>query len=161
MRLTLPVIALGILASGLAVRPLDAAISSDSLSVTATVQASCLVSTTDTVFRTYAAAANTASAVSVACSNSTPYMVTLSAAMAPVAAVTGRQMTGSGFAMLGYELSSNPRGVANMRQDTSTDSAAGFGSGSNSLLAIHDQIPAAQCAIPDACIDTIIVVVTY
>ncbi len=161
MRLTLPVIALGILASGLAVKPVDAAISSASLSVTATVQASCLVSTTDTVFTTYAAAANTASAVSVDCDNSTPYMVTLNAAMAPVAATIGRQMTCSGFAMLGHGLSSNSRGAANMRQGMSTDSAPGFGSDFNSLLAIHDQIPAAQCVAPSAYPDAMIVVVTY
>jgi spore coat protein U-like protein len=69
-------------------------------------------------------------------------------------------MTGSGFALLGYVLGPNLRPSANVRQTLNSD-AAGIGGGSISLLAIHDQIPAAQCATPDAYIDTMIVVVTY
>jgi spore coat protein U-like protein len=160
MRLTLPVIALGILASGLAVRPVDAAISSDSLSVTATVQASCLVSTADTVSRTNAGVANTASAVSVACSNSAPYSVSLDSGVVHGATVALRPITGSGFALLGDALGPNLTGIANGRQARNYDST-GFDNSSALELAIHDQFPAAQCAKPGAFADTMIVVVTY
>jgi spore coat protein U-like protein len=155
------VFTLAIPALCLVAKPANAATPSASISVSATIQASCLVSTTDTVFRTYAAAAHAASTVSVTCSNFVPYNVIISAAMAPGATGTDGRMTGSRVALLGYALFSNHRAIANRPQDLSTDSAAGFGSGSNSLLAIHDQIPAAQCATPSAYPDTMIVVVTY
>ena len=155
------VFTLAIPALCLVAKPANAATPSASISVSATIQASCLVSTTDTVFRTYAAAAHAASAVSVACSNFVPYNVSLSAAMAPGATGTAGRMTGSSFALLGYALTSNHRAIANRPQDLSTDSAAGFGGGSNSLLAIHDQIPAAQYVAPGSYADTISVTVTY
>ena len=117
MRSTFPVLTLGILAAALAARPVAAATASASISVTATVQASCLVSATATAFGTYAgAAANAASAVSVACSNSTPYNVSLSTAVAPGAAVANREMTGSGVALPGFALRSNFRRMVNWGQ---------------------------------------------
>ncbi|MGD1107171.1 MAG: spore coat protein U domain-containing protein [Terracidiphilus sp.] len=161
MKTTLLVLALGVLASALAARPLAAATASASISVTATVQASCQVSTTATAFRAYAAPADAASSVSVACSNSTPYNVNLSATSAPGATGTIRPMTGSGFVLLGYALNSNPRGTANWRQALGTDAAAGFGSGSAPELAILGQFSAGQYATADAYADTMMVVVTY
>ncbi len=159
MRSTLRVLALGILASGLAVRPVAAATASASLSVTATVQVSCLVSATATAFRPHAADA--ASAVSVACSNSTPYSVRLSAALVPGAASAIQKMTRSGVVLPGYVLSSNSRGVVKCGQALGADAVAGSGSGAAPVLAIHGRISAAKSASAAAFADTMTVLVTY
>ncbi len=161
MKTSLPVLALGILASALAARPVAAATATTSISVSATVQASCLVSTTATAFRTYAAAVDPASAVSVNCSNSTPYNVSLSAGLAPGATGTIRAMTGPGVALLGYALLANSSGIVNWGQALRNEPVAGPGSTSTPLLSIHGRISAAQCAAAGACADTVIVVVTY
>ncbi len=162
MRSTFPVLTLGILAAALAARPVAAATASASISVTATVQASCLVSATATAFGTYAgAAANAASAVSVACSNSTPYNVSLSTAVAPGAAVANREMTGSGVALPGFALRSNFRRMVNWGQPLLVDTAAGSVSSSAPVLAIHRRISAWQYPTAGAGVDTITVVVTY
>jgi len=161
LKTTLPVFAFCILASGSTIKPVAAATASASISVSATVQASCVANVTTTALVVYAAATDAASAVSVACSNSAAYNVSLNSGEASGAAVAIRPLTPSGFALLGDALSSTPRGIPNRRQAISTDAATGLGIVSNSLLAIHNQIPAAQCVLPDAYIDTMIVVVTY
>lgn len=152
---------LGLVTSGWTARPVNAATASASISVSATVQASCLAAVNATMLGIYSAQADPASVVSVACSNSAPYSVTLGATSAHVATRGLRETTGSGFVLLRYALSPNIRGIASWGQAASTNRLAWFGSGSNSLLAIHDQIPAAQCATPGADADTLIVVVTY
>jgi spore coat protein U-like protein len=141
---TLPVLALGVLASGLVVASVHAATASTSIGVSATVQASCLAST-----------------VSVDCSNSVSYNVSLSAVMTHDANLGTRPMLDSGFAPLGSALSSSPGGIANWGQAVSTDTLAWLGSGFSSLLARNGRYPAAQCAAFGADADTIIVVVTY
>lgn len=161
MRSTLPVLTLGILATALAARPVEAATASASISVTATVQASCLASTTATAFRTYAAAAGAASAISVACSNSTPYNVSLSASLTPGATGTMREMSGSGGALLGYALCANSQGIVNRGQAFGAGMLANSDSGSTTALAIHGQAPAAQSATAGPFPGTVIVVVTY
>ena len=162
MSSTFPVLTLGVLAAALAARPVAAATASASISVTATVQASCLVSATATAFGTYAVAAvDAASAVSVACSNSTPYNVSLSAARSPDAAVAVRKMTGSGVALPGFALRSNFRRIVNWGRPLGADTAAASGSSSAPVLAIHHRISAWQYLTASADVDTITVVVTY
>ncbi len=146
MRFTLPFLASGILVSGLAVGPVDAATPNASISVSVKVQTSCLVSATATAFRTYTAAVDAASTVSVVCSSSTPYNIRLSPVL-PRGATEGMQeMTVSRVALLGHLLSSNPRGIVNRRQALGEDTAAASGAGS---------APAGANA------DTVTVVVTY
>jgi spore coat protein U-like protein len=161
MKTTLSALALAILASGPAVMSVAAATASASIGVSATVQASCLASTSGTVFRTDSAPSNAASAVSITCSNSVPYTVTLSATAAPGATVARRQMTISDFSLLGHALISNILGTANRGQAVSAGTVGELGSCSNSLLAIRHQLPAAQYATPSAYSDAMIVVVTY
>jgi hypothetical protein len=69
-------------------------------------------------------------------------------------------MSGSGFALLGYAPGPNLRRTTNERQDLSTDAATGFGVGSVTELGLPRRL-SAQCAAPDAYVDTMIVVVTY
>jgi spore coat protein U-like protein len=160
MKTTLPVLALGFLALSLAVRPADAATASASFSVSATVQASCLAAVHARAIRTYNAAADAASAVSVACSNSALYSVSLDSGPVYDAAPALRPMPGAGFALLGNVLGSDLTGIAIGRQARNYD-PTGFGNSSALELAIHGRIPAAQCAQPSAYPDTVIVVVTY
>jgi spore coat protein U-like protein len=162
MKSALSVFALGFLALGLAPRAAVAATASASFAVTATVQAGCQVSANAMTFGTYTGVvANAASTVSVTCSNSTPYNVGLSAGMASGATVAARMMTGPGTALLGYALSSNPRGIVNWGQTVGTDTVAGCGNGSAQALSVHGQIPAGQYVAAGAYADTITVTVTY
>ena len=142
MKTTLPVLALGILASCLAVRRADAAIASASLSVTATVQVSCV-----------------ASAVTVDCSNSVPFNVSLSTAVARDANLATRTMLGSGFALLRHALGPNLGGIANGRQAGDYD-PTGFGNSSALELAFRSRL-SAQHLTPGAYPESIIVMVTY
>ena len=74
---------LGLLASGLVAVPAVAATASNSLSVSVTVQATCTVTASTLSFGNYTGSATTAtSAVSVTCTNATPYNVGLSAGTA-------------------------------------------------------------------------------
>ena len=161
VRFPSPVFALAILAPGLAIGSIHAATASASFSVSATVQASCLATVSAPEIRANVAPTDAASAVSVACSNSAPYSVSLDSGVAHDAAVALRPMTGSGFALLGDALSPNIRGIANWGQALSTGTAAGFGSGFAQELAILGRLSAAQGATPGANPDTLIVVVTY
>jgi spore coat protein U-like protein len=161
MKTKIPVLAFSFLASALAVRSVAAATASASFSVSATVQASCVAAVTATAIKTYNEATDAASAVSVDCSNSAPYSVSLDSGLVHDAAVALRPMTRSRFALLGYPLSSNPRGIANWGQAVTPDTSTWFGSDLNSLLVTNRRYSAAQCATPGAYLDTMIVVVTY
>ncbi len=160
VRFPSPVFALAILAPGLAIGSIHAATASASFSVSATVQASCLAAVTARAIRTYNAAADAASAVSVACSNFAPYSVSLDSGSVHDAALALRPMHGAGFALQGNALGSNLTGIANGRPARNYD-PSGFGNSSALELATHGRIPAAQCAKPSAYPDTVIVVVTY
>jgi len=162
MRSALPVFVLGILTSGIALRPAVAVTAGVSFGVSATVQASCRASANAAAFRTFAAAAaNTTSLFSVTCSNSAPYNVSVSAGMGSRPDVAIREMPGFGTALLGLPLSSNPQGILNRGQTVGADMVAGVGDGSAQVLAGHDPISAGQYAAAGAYADTIIVTVTY
>lgn len=160
VRFPSPVFALAILAPALAIGSIHAATASASFSVSATVQASCLAAVTARALRTYNAAADAASAVLVACSNSAPYSVSVDSGPVHDAALALRSMPGAGFALLGNALGSNLTGIANGRQTRNYD-PTGFGNSSALELAIHGRIPAAQCTVPGTYPDTMIVVVAY
>ena len=132
--------------SGLAVGPVDAATPNASISVSVKVQTSCLVSATATAFRTYTAAVDAASTVSVVCSRFCPVQ---HQAQSSVAARSHSGHAGDDrfcVALLGHLLSSNPRGIVNRRQALGEDTAAASGAGF---------APAGANA------DTVTVVVTY
>jgi spore coat protein U-like protein len=153
---------LGLLMSSLAPAPAVAATASASFAVTATVEAGCQVSANAMTFGTYAGVvASAASPVSVTCSNSAPYNVDLSAGMAAGATVAARTMTGPGAALLGYALSSNPRGIVNWGQTVGRDTVTGSGNGTAEALSVHDQIAAGRYFAAGAHADSITVTVTY
>lgn len=163
MRFTLPVFGLGILASGLMLRPSVAATPSATFGVSATVQTSCRAASANAIaFRTYAAkAANPTYPVSVTCSNFAPYNVDFSAGMGFGATAAIRQMIGLGAALPGYALSSSPRGIVNRGHTAGTDAMAGAGNGAAQVLVDQGQISEGQYVAPGAHADSIIVTVTY
>jgi spore coat protein U-like protein len=162
MKSVLPTFALGFLVLGLATKPAVAATATTTFSVTATVQSTCLVSATAMAFGTYTGAvATSTSAVSVTCTNTTPYNVGLSAGLATGATVTTRQMTGPASALLGYALFSNSARTTNWGQTIGTDTVTGTGNGAAQALTVYGQATAGQFVAPGAYTDTITATVTY
>jgi spore coat protein U-like protein len=129
--------------------------------VSATVQATCLVSASPLAFGTYnGTVSNTSTTVSVTCTNTTPYNVGLNAGVATGATVTTRKMTGSS-ATLNYGLFSDSGHATNWGNTVGTDTVAGSGNGSAQSLTVYGQVPAGQYVAPGAYSDTITATVTY
>jgi spore coat protein U-like protein len=158
----LPVVALCFLTLGLVSRPAFAATATTSFGVSATVQATCLVSATGMAFGTYTGvAATSTSAVSVTCTNTTTYNVGLSAGLSTGATVTTRSMTGPASALLGFALFSDSARTVNWGQTIGTDTVTGTGNGSSQAITVYGQVAAAQYVAPGSYADTISATVTY
>lgn len=162
LKTALPTVALALLALGVASRPALAATITTTFGVTATVQATCLVSATPLAFGTYTgiAAASTGS-VSVTCTNTTLYNVGLSAGLATGVTVTTRKMTGPSSALLSYAMFSDAARTVNWGQTVGTDTVAGSGNGSAQVLTVYGQVSSGQFVAPGAYSDTITATVTY
>ena len=131
-----------------------------SFTVTATVAANCLISTTNLAFGSYAGTQLDASAtVAVNCTNTTSYNVGLNAGTATGATVTSRKMN-SGTALLNYALFSNAGRTTNWGS-TPAQGVAGTGSGGNQQITVYGRVAAGQHAAPGAYSDAIIATVTY
>lgn len=155
--------ALGFLALGLGSKAADATTTTTTtFAVSATVQATCLVSASPMSFGTYTGAVvNTTSTVSVTCTNTTAYNVGLSAGLASGATVTTRQMTGPSSAVLGYSLFSDSSRSVNWGSTIGTDTVTGTGNGSSQALTVYGQTAAGQYVTPGSYTDTITATVTY
>jgi spore coat protein U-like protein len=122
--------------------------------VTATVSASCSVTATDLAFGPYLATAGAAldasSTISVTCSNSHPYDVSVGATPAT------RTMAGPAGSTLNY-------GMFNEAARTSAFGVTGAtGSGAAQAYTVYGRVPAGQfLARPGAHSDTVTVTVTY
>jgi len=135
---------------------------STTFGVTATVQSTCLITATTMSFGTYnGAAANASSTVSVTCSNSTTYNVSLNPGSASGATVANRKMSGPSSSLLNYNLFSDSARTLNWGQTVGTDTVTGTGSGSSQSLTVYGQLPASQYVAPGAYADTITATVTY
>lgn len=152
---------LGGLALGLAPDSAIAATATTTFGVTATVQATCLISATTMAFGTYTGVvANSTSTVSVTCTNTTPYNVGLDAGLATGATVTTRKMAGTGGALLNYALYSDSARTLNWG-NSSGSWVAGTGNGSAQTLTVYGQVAAAQYLAPGSYSDTITATVNY
>jgi spore coat protein U-like protein len=161
-KFALPAMLLGFMVLGLASRPVLAATATTTFGVSATVQATCLVSATAMAFGTYTGAvATSTSTVSVTCTNTTPYNVGLSAGLATSATVTTRSMTGPAAALLSYSLFSDAARTVNWGQTIGTDTVTGTGNGAAQPITVYGQVAAAQYVAPGAYADTITATVTY
>jgi spore coat protein U-like protein len=162
LKSALPAVALSFLALSLPSTPAVAATTTTTFGVSATVQATCLVSASALAFGTYTGVvANSTSAVSVTCTNTTPYNVGLSAGLATGATVSARKMTGPASALLGYAMYSDAARTVNWGQTIGTDTVAGTGNGSAQAITVYGQAAAGQYVAPGAYADTITATVTY
>jgi spore coat protein U-like protein len=162
MKTAIYAFALGFLALGLGSKAADAATATTTFAVSATVQATCLVSASPMSFGNYSGAVvNTTSTVSVTCTNTTGYNVGLSAGLATNATVTTRQMTGPSSAVLGYSLFSDSSRSVNWGSTVGVDTVVGTGNGSAQSLTVYGQTAAGQYVTPGSYTDTITATVTY
>lgn len=162
LKSSLSVATLGFLALSLTPAPAQAATATTTFAVTATVQATCLISATPMAFGTYTGVvATSTSTISVTCTNTTPYNVGLNAGLATGATVTTRKMTGPASALLSYSLTSDSAHAVNWGQTIGTDTVTGTGNGSAQAITVYGQVGAAQYVAPGAYSDTITATVTY
>jgi spore coat protein U-like protein len=131
-------------------------------SVTATVQPSCLISTTALNFGVYARAlVNATSTVTVTCTNSTTFNVGLNAGVGSAATVTSRKITSPASATLKYSLFRNSARTQNWGNTVGTDTVAGTGNGAAQSITAYGQMAAGQSGNPAVYTDTITATVTY
>jgi spore coat protein U domain-containing protein, fimbrial subunit CupE1/2/3/6 len=132
-------------------------------SVAATIVNACNISATNLAFGTYTGTlTNSASTISVLCTNSTGYNVGLDAGKGSGATVAKRRMTGPGGTSLTYELFRNLGRTLNWGNTVGTDTVAGTGSGSVQAIMVYGQIPAGQNdGAPGNYTDTITATITY
>lgn len=143
-------------------KPAQAATATTTFQVTATVQATCLISATNLAFGTYTGVVTTStSTITVTCTNTSPYNVGLNAGTATGATVTTRQMSGPGGASLSYALYQDAAHTKNWGNTVGTDTVAGTGNGSAQALTAYGQVGAGQFVTPGAYVDTITATVTF
>ena len=133
-----------------------------SFGVSATVQATCLVSAPSVTFAIHTGAMlNATSTVSVNCTNSTPYSISLSAGSPNGAAVATRRTTETDSALLIYALAPNSQEVVTQGRMVDTDTAGGTGNGSTQVLADLGKFSAERHVTAGAYADTIAVTVIF
>lgn len=139
-----------------------AATTTATFAVTATVQATCQISTNPLAFGTYTGAQiATTTTLAVTCTNTTPYNIGLNAGTATGATVTTRKMTGPASATLSYSMSRDSAHTINWGQTVGTDTQAGTGNGSAQTITVYGLLAAGQYPAPGAYSDTITATVTY
>jgi spore coat protein U-like protein len=162
IKLASSALALCFLTLRLVARPILAATPTASFSVTATVQAGCLVSATASAYWTYPAPlTNAVSAVSVTCTNATPYIIDLRAGRASGATGPNRRMTGPFSALPGYQPDSHFEGIVNWSRMVGIVTAAGAGNGFSPMLSVQTQTATKQYAAASAYSDTVTLTITY
>lgn len=135
---------------------------SHSFTVTTTIAPSCTISATAMAFGTYAGSVlDTTSTLSVSCTSTTPYNISLNQGLAAAATVTSRRMTLSGSNLLAYTLSSNAARTVNWGQTIGTDTVAGTGNGAAQAVTVYGRIAAGQRVTPGSYADTIVATITY
>ena len=150
------------LASCLVSLPAIAATATASFGVSATVQATCLASAPAMAFATgTAAVVRAASNVSVNCSHSAPYTVSLSTGLTPLTTVTAGMMAGSASALSGHALSPGSAHPVDLGRTVGSNPAAGAGNGPSQPLPAQGQTARVQDVAPSVYADTIFVTVTY
>ena len=129
-----------------------------------TIQASCtLASTSGIAFGTsgvLAANVDATGSLSVQCTNTTPYVVSLDQGAASGATTSTRKMT-SGGSTVSYNLYRDSGRTQNWGNSAGVDTVAGTGSGSAQTLTVYGRVPAQSTPAPGNYSDTVNVTVTY
>jgi spore coat protein U-like protein len=153
---------LGVLALGLNCTSAAAATATSNFQVTATVQATCLISAGALGFGTYTGVlSNATSTISVTCTNTSGYNIGLSAGTTSGATVAARKMAGTGTDVLNYALFRDSSRTNNWGETVGTDTLAGSGNGLAQTITVYGQVPAGQYVSPGAYSDTITATITY
>jgi spore coat protein U-like protein len=162
MRFRLSIFAFSLALSTLVIGHAAGATASASFSVSATVQAGCVVSAQPLRFGiNVGAAPSGASPVSVNCTHSTPYNIGIIAAAQPNASRAEWNMRGPESSLRYYALSSNSARIVNWAQKAESELVTEVSKGALQALLVDGHIPAAQFVASGAYTDAIIVTVTY
>ena len=138
-----------------------AATATSSLIVTATVLSVCTIVAGPLAFGNYSNVVLNASAtLSVACTVSSPYNVSLDVGSGNGATITTRRMT-NGASTLQYRLFSDAARSVNIGQTIGTDTISGTGNGLTQTLTIYGQILPNQLVTPGIYSDTVTATITY
>ena len=132
-------------------------------SVSVTLQASWSVTAAPLNFGTVGvltSAVNATTNLSVACTYTTPYTVSLSAGAASGATTTTRAMT-QGASKVYYSLYQNAAMTQNWGNNIGVDTVAGTGTGSAQSIPVYGQVPAQTTPTIGSYSDTILVTVNY
>ena len=134
----------------------------DTITVTATVLATCTVSASDLNFGNYSGALiDASSAVTVNCTNLTVFNIGLNAGTATGATVTTRKMTSPASATLNYALFRDSARTLNWGNTVGTDTLVSQANGTAVQYGVFGRMAAGQSGNPALYSDTIIVTVTY
>ena len=152
----------------LAVHASQATTAGNTFQVTATVVSACTVAGTALNFGSnidpLAAATplDASSTLSVQCTNTTPYSVSLSAGANAGGAsnFTARAMK-SGSNSLGYQLYLDAGRSSIWGDGTGSSTVSGTGSGSTQSLTIYGRLPSLNNVVPGSSTDTVTVTVSY
>ncbi|UOA09793.1 spore coat U domain-containing protein [Methylobacter sp. S3L5C] len=145
---------------------IQAATTTSTFQVTATVNAACSVSATNLAFGIYnasAAANDNTSTITMTCTKATAYDIGLNAGIASGATVTSRQMKHATLTdLINYSLYSNAGYTTNWGNTVSTDTVhVASASGAAELYTVYGRIASNQYVTAGSYADTITVTVTY
>ena len=151
-----------LLASFFATGRAQAATSTSTIAVSATVPALCSVTASALAFGSYTASVTDATAsVSVTCTNGTTYTIALDAGTGAGATTSARLMSGPAGATLAYNLYRDAARSLPWGNTIGTDVQSGTGNGTAQALTVYGRIPAAQYPTAGTYTDTVTVTVTY
>lgn len=145
--------------------PAQAATSTTSFQVTATVNPACSVAASNLAFGVYDTASATptdgTTTLNVTCSNGTPYTVGLDEGTGQQATVAQRKLTATSQNFLVYALYVDAARTTVWGETIGVNTVAGTGAGTLQSLTVHGRVPAQQTVTPATFTDTITVTLTY
>lgn len=142
--------------------PAIGASASATFSVTANVQATCLVSVSDLAFGNYTGVAIESTAtITVICTNSTNYYVNIQTTGTFVGPCWSAHMTGPNANVLQYFIYREAARASCWGNTVNNDGVGGTGNGSAQTLTVYGRLPAGQFKVPGTYADTAVVTVTY
>ena len=142
----------------------QSATATTTFTVQITLQASCIINSAGTLnFGTagvLSANVDATSTISVQCTNTTPYTISLNPGTGSGATVAARLMTFSSTTVT-YSLYRDASRTLVWGQTIGTDTVAGTGNGSAQAYTVYGRVPAQTTPAPATYTDTITVTVTY
>ncbi len=142
-----------------------AATATDTMTVTATVPDTCIITADDLAFGDYnpfsGSVLNGASTVSVTCTTGSTFNVGLNQGGGSGATVATRKMTSPASDTLNYSLYQNPGRTTVWGNTIGNNTVSSTGIGSAQVFDVYGQISASQSVPPGSYSDTITVTVTF